>query len=95
MDLSFISVEKVIPNLMKFCHSGTEWITLIKPQFEVGKGKVGKGGIVRSESDRLEVVSRIRRFIETNGMDWAGLIDSPITGTQGNIEFLSHWKIKK
>lgn len=93
IDVSFISLEKILPATLSFGSSETDWITLIKPQFEVGKEKVGKGGIVSSEEDRQEAVSRLTRFAKSLGLDRRGLIDSPITGTQGNKEFLAHWKL--
>lgn len=92
VDVSFISLEKIFPAAQAFAHPETDWITLIKPQFEVGKEKVGKGGIVTSEDDRQEAVRRLVRFGETLGLKPTGLIESPITGTQGNKEFLAHWK---
>jgi 23S rRNA (cytidine1920-2'-O)/16S rRNA (cytidine1409-2'-O)-methyltransferase len=92
VDVSFISLEKILPALIQFSTEETDWITLVKPQFEVGKGKVGKGGIVSSEDDRLQVLARVREKAETLGLFQKGLIDSPITGTQGNKEYLAHWK---
>jgi 23S rRNA (cytidine1920-2'-O)/16S rRNA (cytidine1409-2'-O)-methyltransferase len=92
IDVSFISLEKILPAAIPFSHSLTDWVTLIKPQFEVGKGKVGKGGIVRDEADRQAVIERLTAFGETLGLTRKGLIESPITGTQGNREFLAHWK---
>ena len=92
MDLSFISLEKVIPATLQFSNEQTDWVCLVKPQFEVGKDKVGKGGIVENLSDRLEAVERVSKFAESLGMLRKGLIESPITGTQGNQEFLVHWK---
>src|SRR6185503_16224132 len=89
VDVSFISLDKIFPAARVFSHPETDWITLIKPQFEVGKEKVGKGGIVTSETDRQEAVDRLLRFGESLGLARAGLIDSPITGTQGNKEFLA------
>lgn len=93
VDVSFISLDKILPAALAFAHPETDWITLIKPQFEVGKDKVGKGGIVTSEEDRQEAVSRLVTFGETLGLRQLGLIESPITGTQGNKEFLAHWKL--
>jgi 23S rRNA (cytidine1920-2'-O)/16S rRNA (cytidine1409-2'-O)-methyltransferase len=93
VDVSFISLEKVLPSLKQFATPETDWITLIKPQFEVGREKVGKGGIVSSEEDRLEAVERLTRAGESLGLRRLGLIESPITGTQGNKEFLAHWRI--
>jgi 23S rRNA (cytidine1920-2'-O)/16S rRNA (cytidine1409-2'-O)-methyltransferase len=95
VDVSFISLDKIFPAALPFAHSETDWITLIKPQFEVGKEKVGKGGIVTSEEDRQEAVERLVRFGETLGLRHLGLIESPITGTQGNKEFLAHWKLQQ
>lgn len=93
MDVSFISIEKILPNLVQFATTETDWITLIKPQFEVGRENVGKGGIVTDETARLAVIDRITRFGETLGLRRIGLIGSPITGTDGNKEFLAHWKL--
>ena len=93
VDVSFISLEKVFPPLLQFATEETDWITLIKPQFEVGREKVGKGGIVTSETDRLEAVERLRIFGETLGLKRMNLIESPITGTDGNKEFLALWKL--
>ncbi len=92
MDVSFISIEKVLPALVQFSGPETDWITLIKPQFEVGKENIGKGGIVTSEAARQQAVDRITVFAETLGLKRLGLIESPITGTQGNKEFLAHWR---
>jgi 23S rRNA (cytidine1920-2'-O)/16S rRNA (cytidine1409-2'-O)-methyltransferase len=94
VDVSFISLDKILPSAKSFADAETDWITLIKPQFEVGREKVGKGGIVTSEEDRQEAVERLTRFGETLGLERRGLIESPITGTQGNKEFLAHWKLK-
>jgi len=92
VDVSFISLEKILPALLPFSNPDTDWVTLIKPQFEVGKEKVGKGGIVDSEEDRQAVVSRLIEFAKTVGLRNMGLIESPITGTQGNKEYLAYWK---
>jgi 23S rRNA (cytidine1920-2'-O)/16S rRNA (cytidine1409-2'-O)-methyltransferase len=90
IDVSFISLEKVIPPAMQFLAANAELIALIKPQFEVGKEQVGKGGIVRDESARNAVVDRITGFIREQGFDVKGVIPSPITGQDGNVEFLIH-----
>jgi len=92
VDVSFISLDKIFPSLMQFSQPETDWITLIKPQFEVGKENVGKGGIVTSEDARQQAISRLVEFGKTLGLKLLGLIESPITGTQGNIEYLAHWK---
>lgn len=93
VDVSFISLEKVLPALIQFSRAGeTDWVTLIKPQFEVGREKVGKGGIVSSDLDRQEVVDRITRFAGTLGLERRGLIESPIAGMDGNRELLAWWR---
>jgi len=90
IDASFISLEKVIPSIMHFLKPGSELIALIKPQFEVGKGHVGKGGIVRDEELRTAVVEKVKTFIQQAGLHVVGLIQSPITGQDGNVEYLIH-----
>ena len=92
MDVSFISIEKILPNLLQFSRQETDWVTLIKPQFEVGREHVGKGGIVTSDEARHQTNERLTCFAETLGLRRLALIESPITGTDGNIEFLAHWK---
>ncbi len=94
IDVSFISLEKILPALVQFAHAQTDWVTLIKPQFEVGRNKVSKGGVVLNESDQKESVDRITRFTESLGLRRLGLIESPIKGMNGNREFLAHWKIR-
>lgn len=87
-DVSFISLEKVIPSVIRFLRSGAVLISLIKPQFEVGKAQVGKGGIVRDETARSKAVEKVRKFINGLGLDVKGVIPSPITGQDGNVEYL-------
>lgn len=87
-DVSFISLEKVVPPVLKFLRSGAVLIALIKPQFEVGKAQVGKGGIVRDEAARSKAVEAVRKFINELGLDVKGVIPSPITGQDGNVEYL-------
>jgi 23S rRNA (cytidine1920-2'-O)/16S rRNA (cytidine1409-2'-O)-methyltransferase len=90
IDASFISLEKVIPSIMQFLGPGAELIALIKPQFEVGRAQVGKGGIVRDETARVAAVTTIVDFIRGIGLDVKGVIPSPIQGQDGNVEFLIH-----
>jgi 23S rRNA (cytidine1920-2'-O)/16S rRNA (cytidine1409-2'-O)-methyltransferase len=92
-DVSFISLEKILPNICQFAQLQTDWITLIKPQFEVGQHKVGKGGVVKSEEDRLAAVDRITSFCKNLGLTRYGLMASPIVGANGNQEFLAHWRL--
>jgi 23S rRNA (cytidine1920-2'-O)/16S rRNA (cytidine1409-2'-O)-methyltransferase len=87
-DVSFISLEKVVPAILKFLKPDAEIIALIKPQFEVGKGQVGKGGIVRDEITRTAVVNRIADYFRGLGLEVKGVIPSPITGQDGNVEYL-------
>jgi 23S rRNA (cytidine1920-2'-O)/16S rRNA (cytidine1409-2'-O)-methyltransferase len=87
-DVAFISLEKVIPSILRFLRPTSEIVALIKPQFEVGKGQVGKGGIVREEAARTAVVERIAEFVGRLGFEVRGVNSSPITGQDGNVEFL-------
>ena len=87
-DVSFISLEKVIPSIIKFLKPDAELVALIKPQFEVGREHVGKGGIVRDETARTAAVERIAAFVRDQGFEVKGVVPSPITGQDGNVEFL-------
>ena len=93
MDVSFISITKILPALLVFATPETDWITLIKPQFEVGRERVGKGGIVVNEDDRLSAVAAVTSAAESLGLRRLGLIDSPITGTDGNHEYLARFRL--
>jgi 23S rRNA (cytidine1920-2'-O)/16S rRNA (cytidine1409-2'-O)-methyltransferase len=88
IDVSFISLSKVVPHVLEFIAVNGEIVALIKPQFEVGKGEVGKGGIVKDEEKRAAAVGRIREEFESLGLKVNGIIQSPITGQKGNIEYL-------
>jgi 23S rRNA (cytidine1920-2'-O)/16S rRNA (cytidine1409-2'-O)-methyltransferase len=88
MDVSFISVTKIIPVLPPLLKDDGRVIILIKPQFEVGKGEVGKGGVVREPEKHEQVVSEVNAFASKHDLKPLGLIDSPITGAEGNKEFL-------
>ena len=88
IDVSFISLEKVIPAVLPFLAPGAAVVALVKPQFEVGREHVGKGGIVRDESARHDAVERIKAFIQAQGLDVKGIMTSPITGQDGNVEYL-------
>ncbi|CAI5472734.1 unnamed protein product [Closterium sp. Yama58-4] len=91
LDLSFISVLLVMPAVVGVMKPGAHLIVLVKPQFEARRGQVGGGGIVRSEAVRQEVLERVTRGIEEYGMELQGVMTSPITGTDGNVEFLAHF----
>ncbi|MDD5287483.1 MAG: TlyA family RNA methyltransferase [Desulfuromonadaceae bacterium] len=88
IDASFISLAKVLPATVRIVKPGGRIIALIKPQFEVGKGEVGKGGIVRDPAAHERVVDAVRQTACEMGLLVAGLCESPITGADGNREFL-------
>lgn len=88
IDASFISLTKVIPKVLEFIKGNGELIALIKPQFEVGKGEVGKGGVVRDEAKQMAVVEKIKGFCEEIGLTVIGVVESPVLGPKGNREFL-------
>lgn len=88
-DASFIGLETLLPAPLALAAPGADLIALIKPQFEVGKGRVGKGGIVRDPGLHVEVCDRIKQWLTTvAGWEVAGIEQSPITGQHGNKEFL-------
>jgi 23S rRNA (cytidine1920-2'-O)/16S rRNA (cytidine1409-2'-O)-methyltransferase len=94
IDASFISLDKVLPQTLRLIKDGGTIVALIKPQFEVGKGQVGKGGVVRDEKKHAEVVASITALAESLGLAVLGVCDSPILGPKGNKEFLIHLKKK-
>jgi len=88
-DVSFIGLETVLPAALALASPGAHLVALIKPQFEVGKGQVGKGGIVRDPSLHQEVRGHISAWLDgQDGWRVLGLTSSPITGADGNKEFL-------
>jgi 23S rRNA (cytidine1920-2'-O)/16S rRNA (cytidine1409-2'-O)-methyltransferase len=87
VDTSFISVEKFLPNVLPMVREGGEIVALLKPQFEVGKGEVGKGGVVRDKRKHRQVLDRLSRFSESIGLKVRGSIESPLLGPKGNKEF--------
>jgi len=89
MDVSFISVTKILPALKDLISPNGKIIVLIKPQFEVGKGEVGKGGIVREPEKQEAVIRSVTEFATSIGLSRIGLTDSPILGAEGNKEFLA------
>ena len=88
-DVSFISLTKILPVVPGLVRAGAIVITLIKPQFEVGREEVGRGGIVRDEAAQQRVVAEVRQCAEGLGLAARGVIDSPILGADGNREFLA------
>jgi 23S rRNA (cytidine1920-2'-O)/16S rRNA (cytidine1409-2'-O)-methyltransferase len=91
-DVSFISLTVILPGVFRILPEGSEAVFLIKPQFEAPKGSVPPGGVVRDESLRLACIEKIRNFVEQSRQTWLGYIQSPITGRDGNIEYLAHIK---
>jgi 23S rRNA (cytidine1920-2'-O)/16S rRNA (cytidine1409-2'-O)-methyltransferase len=88
MDVSFISATKILSVLFSLMQAHTRLVVLIKPQFEVKKSEVGKGGIVSDNDKHERVITEITEFAETIGLQNLGVIDSPILGAEGNKEFL-------
>ena len=92
VDVSFISLEKVLPPVWPLLCDGAEMVCLIKPQFEAGREEVGKKGVVRDRRVHEEVVLRIAGFVKETGFIIRGLTYSPIRGPEGNIEYLIYIK---
>ena len=88
IDVSFISLRLVLPNTLQWLQPGGHIVALVKPQFEVGKGEVGRGGIVRDASARERVVDEIVAVAAGLGLTSVGTLPSPITGRDGNQEYL-------
>jgi len=93
MDVSFISATKVLPAIVPLVVPGGSIVTLIKPQFEVGRGEVGGGGIVRDRAKRLRVVAEVNAAAQELGLEVVGVIESPIAGAEGNVEYLAFYKL--
>jgi 23S rRNA (cytidine1920-2'-O)/16S rRNA (cytidine1409-2'-O)-methyltransferase len=92
VDVSFISLTKILPALPPLLGRPADLITLIKPQFEAGRADVGKGGVVRDPAIHRAVVDAVRTFGEEKlGLTWKGVCESPIRGPAGNVEFLAWW----
>ena len=89
-DLSFISLRSVVPALLNCTAVGGDFALLIKPQFEAGPKRIGKGGIVRDAQVRSEVVAEVVEALEHLGLSIIGLVPSPISGADGNREFVAH-----
>lgn len=89
MDVSFISQSLLYPAVSKVLAEGGTFISLIKPQFEVGRDSIGSGGIVRNEKKRLECIEKLREEAKKHGLVMKNVIPSPITGGDGNTEYLA------
>jgi len=90
IDTSFISIEKFLPHLLGFLKEGGILLGLIKPQFEVGKGEVGKGGVVKDPALHQKTIDRISAFSRELGLRVLGVVESPLLGPKGNKEFFIH-----
>lgn len=91
IDVSFISLIKILPSVVALLQPHASMVALIKPQFEVGRGEVGSGGVVRDEEKRLKAVRNVNEFASTLELKIDSTIESPITGAEGNIEYLAHY----
>jgi 23S rRNA (cytidine1920-2'-O)/16S rRNA (cytidine1409-2'-O)-methyltransferase len=89
MDVSFISATKVMPALVPLLKEGGRMVVLVKPQFEVGRGEVGKGGVVRDPEQHARVVGEVNASAHELGLAVRGVTESPVTGADGNREFLA------
>ena len=87
-DASFIALAKVLPVPMSFARDAARMVALIKPQFEAERGEVGKKGVVRDAAVHARVCDEVREWLTGEGWDVADLVESPITGPEGNVEFL-------
>lgn len=90
VDVSFISLRHILPVLPPLLAPDADVIVLVKPQFEAGRSEVGKGGIVRDETVHVRVIEEVTAAALALGLSRAGLTESPITGMEGNREFLVH-----
>jgi 23S rRNA (cytidine1920-2'-O)/16S rRNA (cytidine1409-2'-O)-methyltransferase len=92
-DVSFISLKLIFPPLLTLLMPGDQFVALIKPQFEAGRDAVGKSGVVKDDKLHREILLNLIKFAESIGIVLEGLTYSPITGSEGNIEFLSLWSL--
>ena len=92
LDLSFISLTLVLPKILELLRPGGEIVALVKPQFEVGKGEVGRGGIVKERALHERVIQEITAFAQSLGFTPLGHNASPVPGKKGNVEYFIHLK---
>ena len=92
IDTSFISLKIVVPSVLKFMREDAAILALIKPQFEVGKGRIGKGGVVRDAQQHRQVIAELTDFFKNSGLVTETVIPSPILGPKGNREFIVYLK---
>lgn len=95
IDVSFISLTKVLSPVRALCEEGASIVTLIKPQFEAGREKVGKKGVVRESATHIEVITKVITYALAHGFEFKNLSFSPIKGPEGNIEYLALFETTK
>ncbi|RKH42333.1 TlyA family RNA methyltransferase [Corallococcus sicarius] len=88
IDVSFISLTQVLPSVLTFLSPGGLLVALVKPQFEVGPDRVGKGGVVRDPAARQDAIDTVTAFVRAQGLAVRGVMDSPVPGPAGNVEAL-------
>jgi 23S rRNA (cytidine1920-2'-O)/16S rRNA (cytidine1409-2'-O)-methyltransferase len=88
IDVSFISLTQVLPAVLPFLEPGGLLVALVKPQFEVGRERIGKGGVVRDAAARQEAIDTVAAFAREQGLEVRGVMDSPVPGPAGNVEAL-------
>ncbi|RKH08701.1 TlyA family RNA methyltransferase [Corallococcus sp. CA053C] len=88
IDVSFISLTQVLPSVLTFLSPGGLLVALVKPQFEVGPDRVGKGGVVRDPAARQDAIDTVTAFVRAQGLTVRGVMDSPVPGPAGNVEAL-------
>ncbi|HEY5908599.1 MAG TPA: SAM-dependent methyltransferase, partial [Vicinamibacteria bacterium] len=93
MDVSFISASKILPALLSVLAAGADVVVLVKPQFEVGRADVGRGGIVKDRRLHRQALQDVARAAQAHGYGVAGAAASPIDGAEGNREFLLHLRV--
>jgi len=94
LDLSFISLTLVLPKILEFLRPGGEILAMVKPQFEVGKGQVGKGGVVRDPKLQQEAVQRVAAAAAALGLQVSPAFPSPLKGPKGNQEYFLYLILK-
>jgi 23S rRNA (cytidine1920-2'-O)/16S rRNA (cytidine1409-2'-O)-methyltransferase len=87
IDVSFISLALILPAVGRVLEAAGFVLALLKPQFEIGKGKLGRGGVIRDQQVRLDTVAHVRKDLEAQGWQWLDEMTSPITGQKGNVEY--------
>lgn len=96
IDVSFISLTKILPAVTEIFADGARLVSLIKPQFEAGRNQVGKGGVVKDPEVHRRVIEKIRTFGQTeSGLIWQGMVECPVKGPAGNAEFFAYWSKRR